>query len=232
MTTKSNAIEQAMADALAAVERIEKEGRQSTALDEPTIEVAAPAEEAVATEPEPTTPAAAAAAATAVTEIGEPVPTVPRDQFLRLAADFENYRRRAARDLEDARRYGIERLLKDLLPMLDNLDRALAHAEGDKSPLVEGIRMVAKQAHEILAGHGVKAFTSLGQPFDPEQHEAVAQVPSAEHPAGSVMEEMLRGYRIHDRLLRAAQVVVAAAPPASEQPAASPPMDGGAGSGA
>jgi molecular chaperone GrpE len=229
-----NAIEQAMADALAAVERIEHAGKSAKKVDVPPSAAAKPVEPAVrvngkvdvvpiGVEPKPA-PAPAAEEA-----------SVPRDQFLRLAADFENYRRRATREMDDARRYGIEKLLKDLLPLLDNLDRALSHAEGDKNPVIEGVRMVAKQAFEILASYGVRAFGSLGEPFDPEQHEAVAQLASDRHPAGSVMEEMVRGYKIHDRLLRPAQVVVAVAPPRAESPPATAPtptpMDGGTGSG-
>ena len=246
----SNAIEQAMADALAAVERVEQKAKPPKSSDAvansappkggPTPKSSAnqkhgdvpPAAAAsskvhvipVEVEPEPKPPTAAPAAE---------IDVVPRDQLLRLAADFENYRKRASRELDDTRKYGIEKLLKDLLPMLDNLDRALAHAEDDKNPVIEGVRMVAKQAHEILTGYGVRAFTSVGEPFDPERHEAVAQVPSNEHPAGSVVEEMLKGYVIHERLLRPAQVVVAAPRAATfESPSNSPttPTEGGTGS--
>ena len=189
----SDAIEQAMADALAAVERVEQNAK--TASDDTIVVNVDGGQEA-----KPAVPAEE--------------PMVPKDQLLRLAADFENYRKRAQREMDDARKYGIERLLRDLLPVIDNLDRALQHAEGNTDPVIEGVRMVAKQVREVLAIYGVLAFSSVGEPFDPERHEAVAQVQTDTHPPGSIMEEMLKGYKIHERLLRAAQVVVAA-PPAS-----------------
>ncbi|MBI5509626.1 MAG: nucleotide exchange factor GrpE [Deltaproteobacteria bacterium] len=236
-------LEQAMADALAAVERVEQKNKETKPGNgddkSPDAAAAAP----IDAEPQnggavdvvpvvvEAKPAAAEPKGVVVDE-----QVVPREQFLRLAADFENYRKRAIRDMDDARKYGIERLLKDLLPLLDNLDRALAHAQGDKSPVIEGVRMVAKQAAEILAGYGVIGFVSLGEPFDPERHEAVGQMPTDQHPPGTVAEEMLRGYRLHDRLLRPAQVMVAAAPIALAKPVGEPaaparaPGEEGAGS--
>ena len=132
-----------------------------------------------------------------------------RDQLLRLAADFDNYRKRAVREQQEQRDYGITQLLHDILPVLDNLDRALAHSEGDTNPVVKGVRLVAKQFADTLTRYGVQSFASVGVAFDPERHEAVAQAPSADKQPGTILEEMQKGYTLRDRLLRPAQVVVA-----------------------
>lgn len=135
-----------------------------------------------------------------------------REQMLRLAADFENYRKRAAKDAEDTRKYGTERVLRDILPVLDNLERALAHSESDTSPVLMGVRMVAKQMLDTLGQYGVRTFASKGVPFDPERHEAVGQSVVADAAPGSIVEELQRGYVLHERLLRPARVIVAAVP--------------------
>jgi len=135
-----------------------------------------------------------------------------RDQLLRLAADFDNYRKRATREQQEVREYGTNNVLNEVLPVLDNLDRALAHSEGDKSPVVAGVRLVVKQFHDVLSRFGVTSFASVGVPFDPERHEAVAQLPTGEHKPGTIVEELQKGYMLRDRLLRPARVVVAAAP--------------------
>ncbi|MEZ0311727.1 MAG: nucleotide exchange factor GrpE [Myxococcota bacterium] len=133
-----------------------------------------------------------------------------RDQMLRLGADFENLRKRSHREVDEARKMGMERLARDILPVVDNLERALQHAKaGD--PVVDGVRMVAKQFLDILGQFGVKAFDSVGQPFDPERHEALSQISTPGAAPGTIVAEMQRGYMIHDRLLRAAQVAIASA---------------------
>ena len=134
-----------------------------------------------------------------------------KDHLLRLAADFENYRKRAQREQQVSKQFGAEPLARALLDVADNLERAVAHA-GEESPLLEGVRMVRKQLLDALASHGVQAIAAVGEVFDPEFHEAVGQLPTAERAPGVVVEEALRGYMIHERLLRAAQVVVACAP--------------------
>jgi molecular chaperone GrpE len=132
-----------------------------------------------------------------------------KDQLLRLGADFENLRKRSHRENEEARKFGIEKMARDVLPVIDNLERALQHAKsGD--PVVDGVRMVAKQFLDVLAQYGVRAFESVKQPFDPERHEALSQVPTPGVAVGTIVAEMQRGYMIHDRLLRAAQVAIAA----------------------
>jgi molecular chaperone GrpE len=138
---------------------------------------------------------------------------------LRAAADLENFKKRAQREREEVQRFGSERLLKDLLPVVDNLDRALAAAPaGD--PMARGVELVRKGLEEALLRHGVEAFSGLGQPFDPRRHEALAQleVPGAE--PGSVVAEHGRGFLLHGRLLRPAMVAVA--PARREEPSAQP----------
>jgi molecular chaperone GrpE len=136
------------------------------------------------------------------------------ERLLRAAADLENYRKRAAREREDVQRFGNERLLKDLLPVVDGLDRALQAApQGDA--LADGIRMVRATLEQALAKHGVTAFSALGARFDPALHEALLQVPTADRPAGTVVLEHARGFKLHDRLVRPAMVGVAVEPPST-----------------
>lgn len=186
--TPGNVLEDAMAEALASVESHEKKAKETDNGDNvPGIEV--------------------------VTEVDETSDDEEqlRDQLLRLAADFENFRKRSMREMQDARKFGSESVLYGLLPVIDNLDRALAAAEGDDGPIVQGLKMVMKQFVDVLEGFGVKGFVSLGVPFDPERHEAVGQVPGSDAAPGTIVEEMLKGYHFHERLLRPAQVLVAAA---------------------
>jgi molecular chaperone GrpE len=140
-----------------------------------------------------------------------------RDEYLALLkakqAEFENYQKRNAREREQERKYVFAPLARDLLPALDNLERALdaAHQAGDEGPLVKGVELVQKQLLEVLRKHGVTPMaTEPGTPFDPDRHDAVMQQPSAEHPAGSVVQVLQAGYLLHDRVLRPASVIVAA----------------------
>jgi molecular chaperone GrpE len=141
------------------------------------------------------------------------------ERLLRVAAEFDNYKKRAAKEREDAQKFGIERLLKDFLPVADNLERALDHAEEhDLRQVIEGVKLVQKLFEAALAKHGVVGFSALGQPFDPNLHEALMQQES-DAPPGTVVSEMSRGYKLNDRLVRPAAVVVARAktpPPAPE----------------
>ncbi|MGC8500207.1 MAG: nucleotide exchange factor GrpE [Leptospirillia bacterium] len=137
-----------------------------------------------------------------------------KDKYLRLLADFDNHRKRTVRDLEDGRRFANEGLLRAILPVLDNLERALAHA-GDGGDLgasgmglLEGLRLTSKQFLETLEKNGVSRVPSEGEPFDPSVHEAVGYVESANHPEGTVVEVYQQGYRIHNRLVRPAMVTV------------------------
>jgi molecular chaperone GrpE len=143
-----------------------------------------------------------------------------RDQNLDLAkrtqAEFENYQKRAQRDSTQALRFAQAPLAFDILAALDNLDRAVAAAQqaGETGPLVQGVAMVQSQLLDMFRRHGVTRLDAQGEPFDPNFHQAVMQQPSKEHPAGTVMQVLEHGYRIHDRVLRPARVIVSA-PPAS-----------------
>lgn len=141
-----------------------------------------------------------------------------QDRILRLQAELENQRQRARRELEDQRRYANLPLLRDLLPVLDNLTRAIESAEksGDSTGLLQGVELLAQQLKTTLAGHGCQPIDALHQPFDPHRHEAVLQQPSAEHPPGVVMGVTQNGYLLHDRVIRPAQVIVSSAPTSGE----------------
>jgi len=141
-----------------------------------------------------------------------------RDEYLALAqrvrADFENYQKRMQRDLTVERRFAQAPLAADLLPALDNLERATAAAQqaGEKGPLVQGVAMVHSQLLDILRRHGVTRMEARGQPFDPNLHQAVMQHPSKEYPPMTVVDVMEQGYLIHDRVLRPARVAVSKTP--------------------
>lgn len=143
-----------------------------------------------------------------------------REKWMRAAADLDNYRRRAAKEREDVQKFGIEKLLKDFLPVVDDLDRAVS-VVGDASmgetasQLLNGVELVRKKFLSTLEKHGVESFEAAGTAFNPERHEAVQQV-HADAPAGSVAQELQRGFLIHDRLLRPALVVVSLGPEGGE----------------
>ena len=133
------------------------------------------------------------------------------ERLLRTAAEFDNFKKRAQKEKEDVQKFGVERLLKDFLPVLDNLERALDHAgQHDARQVVEGVKLVQKLFETTLARHGVSGFSAVGKPFDPSLHEALMQQESDAAP-GTVVSEMARGYKLHDRLVRPAAVVVAKA---------------------
>jgi molecular chaperone GrpE len=130
------------------------------------------------------------------------------ERLLRSAAEFENFRKRSQKEKEDAAKFGNEKLLKDFLPVMDNLERALDHVEQhDLAQVIEGVKLVQKLFESTLARHGVTGFSAVGKPFDPSLHEALMQKESDE-PPGTVVSEMAKGYKLHDRLVRPAAVVV------------------------
>jgi molecular chaperone GrpE len=139
-----------------------------------------------------------------------------RDQYLemlrRTQADFDNYQKRIQRDLQQERRYALFPLAADLLPILDNLGRALQAAQqaGDAGPLVQGVAMVQSQFLDVLKRHGITPIDALHQPFDPNLHQAVMQQTAEQAAPGTVVEVVQSGFMIHDRVLRPASVVIAA----------------------
>lgn len=137
-----------------------------------------------------------------------------QDKFLRLYADTENFKKRMNRESLEREKYYNEGIIKELLPVLDNLDRALGHAgepEGSGG-LTEGVRMVRKQLMDVLAKSGVTQVESIGLPFDPQRQQAVMQVETADYDEGTVVEELQKGYFLNDRILRPAMVAVAKRP--------------------
>jgi molecular chaperone GrpE len=136
------------------------------------------------------------------------------DRYLRQVAELENFRKRANRERDEATRFANEALVKDLLPVVDNLERAVAHAKdgGNGKPLVEGVEMVLRGFFDTLAKHGVVPIAAVGQRFDPEKHEAMAQIESGTYEPNTVVEEYHKGYLLRDRLLRPALVSVAKTP--------------------
>lgn len=142
--------------------------------------------------------------------------------YRRLAADFENYKRRKGQEGEELARYGAAALLQALLPALDNLDRAASHIPEDAADgLAKGLRLTVKQLEEALASQGIRRIASVGEPFDPRLHNAVLTVPAPGAEPGSVVAVLAPGYLIHDRVVRPAQVSVAeagAASPARKSP--------------
>jgi molecular chaperone GrpE len=129
------------------------------------------------------------------------------DRVLRERAELENFKKRMQREKADALRFASEPLIRDLLPVVDNLERAVEHA-GSGQSVVEGVRLVLKSLQDILERHGVKRIEAVGAPFDPSRHEAMAQVESAEHEPNRVVAQHHSGYLLHDRLLRPALVSV------------------------
>ena len=136
------------------------------------------------------------------------------DKYLRLAAEFENYKRLTQRDQREQIRFGNEQLLKELLPVVDNMERAIkaARTNGSDSALIQGVELTLKQLLGILAKFGVQAIETAGQDFDPSAHQAVSYGPSNDVPTNKVLDEFQKGYRLHDRILRAAMVSVSSGP--------------------
>jgi molecular chaperone GrpE len=135
-----------------------------------------------------------------------------RDQLLRQRAEFDNYRKRMARDTEQIRKTATENLIRDILPVLDNLERALQHAEDPNGALAQGVSMVLKQLCDALAAKGLEPIASVGEAFDPNVHEAMAQQPSEDTPADMVLNEFERGYRLGGFVIRPAKVVISSGP--------------------
>lgn len=151
------------------------------------------------------------------------------DRLLRSAADMENLRKRSRREVADARVDEQSRVLKEMLPVIDNLERAVNHAQQTESEatkgIIEGVTLVMRQFGQALERFKVKSLEAKGKPFDPALHEAVSQAPSADHPAGTVLEVLQTGYTIGDRLLRPAMAVVSIPMPEPVQAEPEPETD-------
>lgn len=142
------------------------------------------------------------------------------DLYLRERADLENARKRHQRDREEAIRFANDRLLKEMVPVLDNLERAVGHAEqgnDDSQGLLEGVNMTINQFRKVLEDFGVKPINALGEDFDPNLHQAMGQVESQDQVPNTVVSEFQKGYLLHDRLLRPSLVMVAKAPTGAQQ---------------
>jgi molecular chaperone GrpE len=246
MTEKETAADKAIREALASVERLEREKSADVAFDpEADLEAAASAVELLAPG-DPDVPPSGDPAASSMTTPPAPANDPPKkmnadqvmiasllkakhemqdalaqtqkeakdmfDRLTRVSADFDNYKKRVSREKDEAIKFGNEKAFKEIIPVVDNLRRALAAASEADVTFVEGVKLVSKQLEDALARFGVVGFDSLGKPFDPVRHEAVGSRPDATVPAQHVCEEYQRGYMLHDRLLRPALVIVSAGP--------------------
>ena len=174
-----------------------KAAAREAATDQPAAEMTSATEKVRAEEARP--------AESLHTELQE-----AKDRALRTQAELENYRKRVARETREQHRYADLPLMRDLLPVLDNMDRAIEAAEKthDTASLLEGVKMVARQLEEVLQRHDCVRIRALNEPFDPHLHEAISQQPSDEHPAGTVVLETQTGFQLHDRVVRPSQVIV------------------------
>jgi len=180
-------------------------GPEMTALEKRLAEKAAQ-------EPDEETPAGPGTMDEARAEIGG-----LSERLLRLQADFENFRKRAQREKDEARQFANQSLIEKQLPILDNFEMALAAAKDADPALRDGVQMIYDQLLGILCDSGVESIDATGEDFDPNLHEAISQQETTEAEPGTVVEQVQRGYRLHERLVRPARVVVAKAPEAAEQ---------------
>ncbi len=197
--------------------------------EEPEAPASAPEESPAANE------AAQAEAAPSEPESGEKALETARaeaadwkNRALRALADLENTRRRFAREREDVRKYGVEGLLKDLLPVVDNLERALDASRDREDPLAKGVEMVLRQFLSKVQVFGAEPFSALGEPFDPQLHEAMSELVTTAYEPGVVAQVFQRGWKLHDRLVRPAMVLIARAPEGAA-PASAESSEGGNG---
>ena len=233
MTEKENAADKAIREALASVERLEREraAEREDAFDPEALELMAPGDDDIppsgdaftSTPPAPSSSSRKNADQMMVEtllkskgelqEVLTQTQKEAKDMFERLtrvSADFENYKKRVSREKDDAIKFGNERAFKEIIPVVDNLRRALQAAPSDEVSrlFVEGVRLVSKQLEDALARFGVVGFDSLGEVFDPVHHEAVGSRPDATVAANHICEEYQRGFMLHDRLMRPALVIV------------------------
>ena len=138
-----------------------------------------------------------------------------KDSRLRCQAELDNYRKRVRREMDDERRYAFIPLLRDLLPVLDNLDRAIQAAEKsqESGALLSGVKLVLQQFETVLERHHCRRIEALYAPFDPSLHQAILQQPSEEHPENTVLMVTQAGFQLYDRVVRPSQVIVSTIPP-------------------
>lgn len=166
------------------------------------------------------TPAAENAAAEGSSNVEEQLETAlaerdeTQNRFLRSQAELDNTRKRHQRELAELRQYAAAPFVQDMLPALDNLKRAVEAAENadNVSDLKQGVEMVARQILDVFAKHNVKAIEAVGQPFDPNLHEALQQMPSEEYPPMTVIQELEQGFILNDRVVRPTKVIVSSGP--------------------
>ncbi len=151
-----------------------------------------------------------------------------KERMLRIAAEFDNYKKRARKEQSEQEAKARETVLRDFLEVVDNLERALAAAASDVKSVQDGVELVLRLFKKKLERHSVTVIEAKGQPFDPRFHDAISQIPSPDVAPGTIVHEMQKGYLIGDRLLRASSVVVAAAAPATSP---APPAGGAKGQG-
>ena len=171
---------------------------QAEAVAEPCEEAAAESQEAAA-EPEAELEAARAEAA------------ANYDRYVRAVAELDNYRKRTVRMRTEARDETVRDVLLQVAPILDNLRRALHQETQEVDLLKQGVELICGQFNDVLKGYGLAEIEAVGQPFDPKVHEALAEVPDGEHSPGTVIEEMEKGYKLNDKVVRYARVVVSKA---------------------
>ncbi|HPO12567.1 MAG TPA: nucleotide exchange factor GrpE [Candidatus Hydrogenedentes bacterium] len=187
-----------------------QEAEETNGAEEPGVPESAPEPEA----PEP--PEDPAAALTREVESLTQERDTLKDQMLRLRAEFDNSKKRNLREMERIRKTAAEGLIQNLLPVLDNLERALDHKDNASDEVSRGIELILGQFRAVMAGAGLEAIPAQGVPFDPKVHEALSCIPSEDHPADTVLEECLRGYRIGEYVIRPAKVIVSKGPAVEE----------------
>lgn len=213
-------IKQEAAETQAEEKKVDATGAESTPEAEAKDESAEPAKEGDRVETEgPDKEAAADGSAEEKPADGKPAEEKPAEvdwklQYARLLADFDNYKKRAARDRDDTYRFVESQVLKDLLPSVDNLAMALDKAENKDDPFVKGVKLVYDGILAMLKDHQAEPFDSVGQPLDTDKMEAIAQLPSADVEEGKVSIESKKGWLLKGKVLRAAQVVVSSGAPA------------------
>lgn len=182
------------------------------------VPTAAAADAVLAGKTDPTPEEAAPAAAEQqINELKAKVEQA-QDRALRAAAELENFRKRTQREMAEERRYAVVPLVRDLLPVLDNLERAIAAAQTAEgsTALLEGVKLVVTQLEGVLQKYDCVRIATVGTPFDPHQHQAIGQEPSDQYPAGTVTRAVQAGYKLHERVIRPAQVFVSTGPPAAQ----------------